>query len=140
MGDAPQPFREAALVRQTLLEFDTLPPEQIIERMRPLAQAGNAWHGTAGEMLGMALIRQQKNQEAGRVFEAIARDKAVPETIRQRAIQIVSTLGIDAVQVEPTIAEYPPEAAAAPGRPALRRTASRSNTRACESSARSPRS
>jgi hypothetical protein len=115
-ADAPQPFREAALVRQTLLEFDTLPPEQVIDRMRPLAQPGNAWHGTAGELLGFALIRQQKAQEAGRVFEAIARDRAVPESIRQRAIQIVSTLGVDAVQVEPAIGEFPAApAAAAPG-------------------------
>jgi hypothetical protein len=112
-GEAPQPYRDAALIRQTLLEYETLPPEQVVERMRPYAQPGNAWHGTAGEMLGMALIRQQKNQEAGRVFEAIARDRSVPEAIRQRAIQIVSTLGIDAVQVEPAIAEFP-EAPAGP--------------------------
>jgi hypothetical protein len=115
-GEAPQPYRDAALIRQTLLEFETLPPEQVIERMRPFAAAGNAWHGTAGEMVGIALMRQQKNTEAGRVFEAIARDRSVPDTIRQRAIQIVSTLGIDAVQVEPSIAEVQQDGqGAAPG-------------------------
>jgi hypothetical protein len=121
-GDVPQPYRDAALIRQTLLEFDSLPPDQVIQRMRPFAQEGNAWHGTAGEMVGIALMRQQKNAEAGRVFEAIARDRSVPAPIRQRAIQIVSTLGIDAVQVEPSIAEVrqnPQGAApgAAPGAP-----------------------
>lgn len=116
-GEAPQPFRDAALMRQTQLEFDTLPPEQVIERLRPFVQPGNAWHGTAGELTAIALLRQNKPQEAGRVFEAVARDKAVPETIRQRVIQFVSTLGIDAVQVEPAIAEVPeapPGAAPAP--------------------------
>ena len=115
-GEAPQPYRDAALIRQTLLEYETIPPEQVIERMRPFAQEGNAWHGTAGELMGMALLRQQKNQEAGRVFEAVARDRSVPEAIRQRAIQMVSTLGIDAVQVEPSIGEVPQtEQGAAPG-------------------------
>jgi len=102
-ADAPQPYRDAAVIRQTLLELDSLPPDQIVQRLRPYAAAGNAWHGTAGEMLGVALIRQQKFQEAGRVFEAIARDKSVPEPIRARAIQMASSLGIDAVQLDPSM-------------------------------------
>jgi len=102
-GDAPQPYRDAAMIRQTLLELDTLPPDQIVQRLRPYAAAGNAWHGTAGEMLGVALIRQQKFQEAGRVFEAIAKDRSVPEPIRARAIQMASSLGIDAVQLDPSM-------------------------------------
>lgn len=100
---APQPYRDMALIRQTLLEFDSLPPAQVEARMRPFAQAGNPWHGTAGELLGVALIRQQKLPEAGRVFEAIARDQSVPETIRARAIQMASSLGIDAVQLDPSM-------------------------------------
>jgi hypothetical protein len=102
-GDAPQPYRDAALIRQTQLEMDNLPPDQLAQRLRPLAQAGNAWHGSAGEMLAVALIRQQKFQEAGRVFEAMAKDKSVPETIRARAIQMASSLGIDAVQLDPSM-------------------------------------
>ncbi len=104
-GEAPQPYRDAALIRQTQLEMDNLPPDQLVQRLRPLAQPGNAWHGSAGEMLGVALIRQQKFQEAGRVFEAMAKDVGVPETIRQRAIQMASSLGIDAVQLDPTLTE-----------------------------------
>jgi hypothetical protein len=102
-ADAPQPYRDAAIVRQAQLEMDTLPPDQLAERLRPLAQTGNAWHGTAGEMLATALIRQQKLQEAGRVFEALAKDQNVPETIRARAIQMASSLGIDAVQLDPSM-------------------------------------
>lgn len=105
---APQPYRDAALIRQTLLEFETIPPEQVVERMRPFAAAGNAWHGTAGELLAAAYIKQNKPQDAGRVFEAMARDQAVPDSIRQRAVQMASTFGIDAVQLDPNL-----EAAAA---------------------------
>jgi hypothetical protein len=102
-GDAPQPYRDAALIRQTQLEMDNLPPSQLEQRLRPLAQPGNAWHGSAGEMLAVALIRQQKFQEAGRVFEAMAKDQSVPDTIRARAIQMASSLGIDAVQLDPSM-------------------------------------
>ena len=102
-ADAPQPYRDAALIRQTQLEMDNLPPAQLEQRLRPLAQAGNAWHGSAGEMLAVALIRQQKFQEAGRVFEAMAKDMSVPDTIRARAIQMASSLGIDAVQLDPSM-------------------------------------
>lgn len=98
---APRPYRDAAIIRHTLLEFDTLPPDQVIERMRPFVQAGNAWHGTAGELTAAALIKQQKPAEAGRVFEGMARDRSVPETIRARAIQMASAFGIDAVQLDP---------------------------------------
>jgi hypothetical protein len=102
-GDAPQPYRDAATIRQAQLEMDSAPPEQLAQQLQPLAQAGNAWHGTAGEMLAVALIRQQKFQEAGRVYEGLAKDKSVPETIRARAIQMASSLGIDAVQLDPSM-------------------------------------
>lgn len=101
--DAPQPYRDAALIRQTQLEYDRLPPAEVEQRLRPFAQAGNAWHGSAGEMLGIALMRQQKMQEAGRVFEALARDLSVPPSIRGRAIQMASSLGVDAVQLDPSL-------------------------------------
>jgi hypothetical protein len=39
----PEPFRNLALIRQTAMEFDTLPPQTIIDRMKPLAIAGNPW-------------------------------------------------------------------------------------------------
>ena len=44
----------------------------------------------------MALLKQGKRNEAGRLFAAIAADKNVPDTIRSRAVQIAGTLGIDA--------------------------------------------
>ncbi|HEY0114361.1 MAG TPA: tetratricopeptide repeat protein [Allosphingosinicella sp.] len=101
--EAPQPYKDAALIRQTQLEMDNLQPGQLIQRLQPFVQAGNPWHGTAGEMVGIALIKAQRLEQAGRVFEGIARDQSVPETIRARAIQIASSLGIDAVQLDPSM-------------------------------------
>ena len=92
----PQPYRDLGTIRATALEFDALPPEQVISRLEPLAKAGNPWFGSAGEMTALAYLKQGKKAEAGRMFAAVAADKQVPRTIRSRAVQIAGTLGIDA--------------------------------------------
>ena len=101
----PKPYRDAALLRQTALEFDSLKPEEVIARLRPLAEPGNPWFGSAGEMTAMALIKQGKKGEAGQLFARIARDKQVPETLRARSVQIASTLGVDASSAFPLPAQ-----------------------------------
>lgn len=103
-GEASQAHRDIALIRQTQLEFDNLPPEQVIQRLQPFAQAGHAWHGTAGEMVGVAMIKARRFSEAGRVFEALARDRGVPDSVRARAVQMASSFGVDAVQLDPSLA------------------------------------
>jgi len=91
-----QPYRDVATVRLTALEFDTIKPEEVIARLEPLAKAGNPWFGSAGEMTALALMKQNKNAEAGRLFAAIAADQQVPSSIRSRAVQVAGTLGVDA--------------------------------------------
>jgi hypothetical protein len=44
----------------------------------------------------MAYLKQGQKDKAGRLFAAIAADQQVPETIRNRAVQIAGTLGVDA--------------------------------------------
>ena len=95
-GGMPRPYRDAALVRQTALEFDNLKPEQVIARLQPLAKPGSPWFGSAGELTAMALVKQGKKLEAGRLFAAIAADPEVPDTLRARSVQIAGTLGVDA--------------------------------------------
>jgi len=92
----PDPYRHAALIRQTALEFDSLKPEEVIARLAPLAKPGEPWFGTAGEMTALALVKQGKRQEAGQLYAAIAKDNGVPETIRARAVQVAGSLGVDA--------------------------------------------
>lgn len=92
-----KPIRDLALIRQTSAEFDTLKPETILTRLKPLAVKGEPWFGSAGEMVAVAYLRMNKPKEAGALFAQIARDEAVPGTLRQRAIQMAGSLGIDAV-------------------------------------------
>ena len=92
----PKPYRDAALVRQTALDFDQLQPGDVIARLQPLAKPGEPWFGSAGEMTALALVKQGKRQEAGQLYAAIAKDQGVPQTIRARAIQVAGSLGVDA--------------------------------------------
>jgi hypothetical protein len=91
----PKPYRDAALVRQTALEFDQLQPQQVIARLDPLTRPGEPWFGSAGEMTALALLKQGKKPEAAQLFVAIAKDRGVPETIRARAVQVAGSLGAD---------------------------------------------
>lgn len=92
-----QPLRDLALVRQTLAEYDTLKPQVVIDRLRPMAVKGNPWFGSAGEMVAIAHLRLGQRDLAGRMFGEMARDEEVPDSIRQRAVQMAGVLGVDAV-------------------------------------------
>jgi len=98
------PFRDLATLRLVTLEFDTIKPEAAITRLEPLAVSGNPWFGSAGELTAMAMLKQGRKADAGRLFAAIAADNQVPVTIRSRAVQIAGTLGVDATASLPNIA------------------------------------
>jgi hypothetical protein len=91
----PQAYRDAALIRQTALEFDQLQPQQVIARLEPLTKPGEPWFGSAGEMTALALIKQGKTKEAGQLFASIAKDPNAPPSVRNRAVQISGSLGVD---------------------------------------------
>jgi hypothetical protein len=95
-----QPYRDLALVRQTAAEFDGMKPEDVIGRLKPLAAPGNAWFGSAGEMVGISYMRLGKNDLAGAMFAAVAKDNNVPETIRSRVVQLAGIMGVDAAPAE----------------------------------------
>lgn len=92
-----KPYRDLALIRWTATEYDTLKPQDVVTRLKPLAVKGNPWFGSAGEMVAVAYLNLNKPELAGPLFGEIARDEAVPETIRQRAVQMAGLLGVDAV-------------------------------------------
>jgi len=95
----PPPYRDAALIRQTALEFDQLQPPEVISRLQPLAKPGEPWFGSAGEMTALALVKQGKRAEAGQLFATIAKDNSVPSSIRTRAAQLAASLGVDVSSV-----------------------------------------
>ena len=110
-------YRQAALIRQTQLEFDSLPPQQVVQRLGPLAQPGSPWLGSAGEMIGVAYLKMHRPDLAGPIFARVGRDPNVPSSIRTRAVQMAGSLGIDAID-EPAAPAGAPAAPAAPAQPA----------------------
>ena len=96
----PKPFRDLALVRKTAAEFDTLKPQQVIDRLKPLAVPGNPWFGSAGEMVALSYLNMKKSDLAGPLFAQLAKDDSVPATIRSRALQMAGVEGVDAVELD----------------------------------------
>jgi hypothetical protein len=116
---APQSIRDLALVREVSARYDRMPAAEVVERLRPLAVPGNAWFGSAGELVAMAYLEQGKRREAGALFAQIAKDEDQPETLRARTRQMAGLLGIDAIDDVDALLEQvntgaAPEAAAAP--------------------------
>jgi len=90
----PAPLRDAALIRRTALNFDTMKPQEVIDALKDLAVPGNAWFGSAGEMTALAYYRMDKKREAAEMFASVNRDASVTESIRTRAGQMAAMLGI----------------------------------------------
>lgn len=109
----PQPYRDLATIRETTIRFDALPPQQVVDRLKPLAVPGNAWFGSAGELVGMAYLKQGKADLAGPMFAAVAKDKGVPKSLQARARLLAGQLGADPGE-DP---DKPAENGAAPAQP-----------------------
>lgn len=95
-----EPFRHLALIRQTTAEFDTIKPDQVVARLRGVAVPENPYFGSAGELVALAYLKQNKRDLAGRLFGQMAQDENVPASIRQRAVQMAGVLGVDAVPAD----------------------------------------
>lgn len=93
-----QPYRDLALIRQTVAEYDGLKPQVVIDRLKGLTNPNSPWLGTAGELVAAAYLKAGNKAEAGRLYGQIAQGGAkVPESIRQRAVQLAGVLGVDAI-------------------------------------------
>lgn len=112
---APAPLRDLATVRGTAALFDTLKPDAVVTRLKPLAVPGNAWFGPAGEMLALAYLKQGNTAQAGTLLGAIAKDKDVPDTLKARSRQMAGLLGFDSIDdIAHATADAAPDAAPAP--------------------------
>ena len=113
-ADAPQAYRDLANVRLVALQFDRMEPQQVVDRLKPLATPGNPWFGSAGELVAMAYLAQGQEELAGPLLATIAKDEDVPQTLRSRTRQMAGLLGYDAVvDVDQTLTEMREETAAA---------------------------
>ncbi len=115
-----QVYRDAAMIRRTQLEYDGLPPQEVIRRLNGLATGDSAWAAAAAELVGVAHLKMNRPDLAGPLFVRIARDENAPTTLRERASLMAGSLGFDPDPNAPrSIAPARPAApAAAPAAPA----------------------
>ncbi|HEX8669839.1 MAG TPA: tetratricopeptide repeat protein [Allosphingosinicella sp.] len=97
-ADFAQPYRDLANVRMTALEYDSLKPQAVIDRLKPLAVPASPWFGSAGEMVAIAYLRLNQPQQAAKLFGALGKDKNIPDSLRGRAQQMAGSLGVDALE------------------------------------------
>lgn len=96
-ADTPPALRDLARIREVSLGYDTMKPADVIARLAPLAQPGNPYFGSAGELVAMAHLEGGNRAAAGKIFAQIAKDESQPETLRSRARQMAGLMGVDAV-------------------------------------------
>jgi hypothetical protein len=92
-ADLPQETRDLALLRAVTLQFDTIPPAEVVARLKPLAVVNNPWFGSAGELTAMAYLKMNRKDLAGPLFAAVARDSDAPAGLRDRAGSMAIALG-----------------------------------------------
>ena len=95
---APQPYRDVALLKQTVMQFDSLKPDDVIARLKGLAVETNPMFPSAAELTALALMKQGKDAEAGTLYGKIAGFEGAPEALKSRAQQMAGMLGVDAIK------------------------------------------
>ena len=115
-NSVPGPYRQLATIRLVSMNFDQMKPEDMVARLKPLAQPGSPWFGNAGELMAMAYLKQGRNADAGQLLALIARDETQPQTLRSRTRQLAGLLGYDSVvDVDKTLGQLREEQAGASG-------------------------
>ncbi len=101
----PQELRDLARLREVTAAYDTLDPQEVIDRIGSLANEGSTYYGNAAELVAHAYLAQEKPEEAGPLLVAISQDEDTPESLRARTRQLAGLLGFDAIEdVEETLA------------------------------------
>ena len=111
--DSTEPYRDAGLIRQTALEFDTLKPEEVDRAPEAAGRAGPALVRQRRRMVGIALLPDEPAPTAGQLFAGSAATRRCRRSIRTRAVQMAGSLGVDALP-EPQRQPVPVQTGALP--------------------------
>ena len=94
-----QSLRDLALIRQTAFEYDTLKPETVIARMKPMVDAkdpASSWFASAAELSATAHYQLGQFDQAGALYGRIAKLPDVTRSLQSRSVQMAGMLGVDA--------------------------------------------
>lgn len=85
-------YRDLAALLSVMSQADTGDPAALAARLEPLAADG-PWRHTAREYIGMFALRRGDVAAARERFETVADDPEAPNGARQRAAELLQTLG-----------------------------------------------
>ena len=91
--DADELLRHVALIRQTVTEFDTLPPATVIDRLKGIVAANGPAFPPAAELTALAQIKAGNTSAAATLYQRIVDSRYTGESMKKRAQQMVSGLG-----------------------------------------------
>ncbi len=77
-------YRDLARLRAGMLRVDLVPYAELRTALEPLATPQGAWRHSAREFLGIAALKANLFEDAGRWFDAIVTDPQSPSVLRQR--------------------------------------------------------
>jgi hypothetical protein len=83
--------RDLARLRAGLLRVDLVPYAELRTALEPLATPTGLWRHSAREFLGIAALKANLFEDAGRWFDAIVTDPQTPQALRQR-VELYLTL------------------------------------------------
>ncbi|MGO4668995.1 tetratricopeptide repeat protein [Bosea sp. 2RAB26] len=79
-----QLYRDLARLRAGMLRVDLAPYTETRAALEPLASTQGVWRHSAREFLGIAALKANLFEDAGRWFDAIVTDPQSPQVLRQR--------------------------------------------------------
>ena len=96
---AAQPLRDSATMKYLRVEFDKLPPAEVLKLVDPYLAGDSPWFPVAGEMAALAHVKAGAPDKAGPLFYRIAADERTPQSLRARAEQMAAALGHDLTKI-----------------------------------------
>jgi len=96
---AAQPLRDVAEIKLLRLQFDTMKPEEILQRTERFVAGDSPWFPVAGELAALAHLKAGAPEKAGPLFYRIAADERSPQSTRARAEQMAAALGQDVTRI-----------------------------------------
>lgn len=85
-------YKDLATLKLAWLTVDTADPQQLENRVAPLAVLANPWHYSATEILAVIAQKKGDAKHAAELYKQLADDLAAPSGIRARAAEMLAVL------------------------------------------------
>jgi len=92
-ADVPVAFRDLAHIMGALRRIDRADPEKLVAELAPLRAMDSPWRHSALEITALVAIRTGERTKAREIYASLAEDITAPESLRQRAGEMVTALG-----------------------------------------------